>query len=141
MILLSSAAPLSSSPLGSLSPAGSLSPVVSLSSAGSLSPVVSPSPTATTSGTVTPGFGPSPGDSADGASAGLDAFLIVLGLIAFTVVIFIAMNRSLRRMRHNLGGSVLPRREADSLPVRGDGAPPAEPPATPPVVPPAAPPA
>ncbi len=79
----------------------------------------SPAPTPTST-VVTPGFGPTPGGSGDvGASAGLYAFLIVLGLILVTVVIFISMDRSLKRARANLGGSILPRREADRLPVSG----------------------
>lgn len=73
---------------------------------------VSPSPS--------PGFGPSddqaPG-SGDSVSAGLYAFLIVVLLAVALAVILWAMNRSLRRARNNLGGSVLPRREADDQPV------------------------
>lgn len=85
---------------------------------------VSPSPVPTS---VTPGFGPSQGVSGDsGASAGLYAFLLVVALTAVSVVIFIAMNRSLKRARTNLGGSVLPRREADRLPVAPQPQPPAD---------------
>jgi hypothetical protein len=81
--------------------------------------VGSPTPTpSTTSTVVVPPFGPTQGVSgADTASAGLYAFLIVVGLIAVSVVIFIAMNRSLKTARTNLGGSILPRREADRIPV------------------------
>lgn len=55
--------------------------------------------------------------SGDAYSAGLYAFLIILGLALFTVVIVYFMNRSLKRARQNLGGDVLPRRVADQIPI------------------------
>lgn len=55
--------------------------------------------------------------SGDPVSAGLYAFLVIVGLAAFTVLIVFFMNRSLKRARRNLGGDVLPRREADQVPV------------------------
>lgn len=85
---------------------------------------VPPSPVPTS---VTPGFGPTQGVSGDsGASAGLYAFLLVVALVAVSVVIFVAMSRSLQRARTNLGGSVLPRREADRLPVAPQPQPPTD---------------
>jgi hypothetical protein len=80
--------------------------------------LASPTPTPTGATTSTPGFGPDPSSPSSGASAGLDAFLIVVALIAVTAVIMYSMTKSLKRMRTNLGGNVLPRREADQLPVR-----------------------
>lgn len=55
--------------------------------------------------------------SGDSVSAGLYAFLIIVGLAAFTALIVYFMNRSLKRARQNLGGGVLPRREADQIPI------------------------
>lgn len=86
----------------------------------------SPSPTSGYEGPTENQFN----GSGDSVSAGLYAFLIIVGLAAFTALIIFFMNRSLRRARHNLGGDVLPRREADQVPIaprgRADGT--AEPP-------------
>ena len=79
---------------------------------------VSPTPS------PSPGFGPSNDNQAPGSgesvSAGLYAFLIILVLAAALALIVWAMNRSLKRARHNLGGSVLPRQESDKIPVKHD---------------------
>lgn len=55
--------------------------------------------------------------SGDSYSAGLYGFLVIAALVVAMVVIVFFMNRSLRRARANLGGDVLPRREADRVPT------------------------
>ena len=72
-----------------------------------VSPSPSPSP-AVSGGRVGPFI---PIDTAPNQyGAGLLAFLLILGMAVLCVGLFIAMNRSLRRARQNLGGDVLPRR-------------------------------
>lgn len=73
----------------------------------------SPAPSPTPSPQVTENQFNGSGDS---YSAGLYGFLVIAALVAVTVVIVLFMNRSLRRARANLGGDVLPRREADRVP-------------------------
>lgn len=83
--------------------------------------VTSPSPSPTPSGAFN---GPNEDQfsgSGDSVSAGLYAFLIIVMLAAFTALIIFFMNRSLKRARQNLGGDVLPRRQADQIPVAPGG--------------------
>lgn len=59
-----------------------------------------------------------------GVGGGTWAFLVIVGLILVSVLLFWAMNRSLRRARRNLGGEQLPRRgprrPRPVIPVRDD---------------------
>jgi hypothetical protein len=71
-------------------------------------------------------------DDNGGAGAGSYGFLVIIGLIVFSIVLFVAMNRSLRKARINLGGDQLPRRRPGArprhvIPMREDDDPPHEP--------------
>jgi hypothetical protein len=73
---------------------------------------------------------PAPGGTTDnngGAGAGSYGLLIILGLIVVSIGLFVAMNRSLRRARRNLGGDLLPRRRGSRprhvIPLRDDESP------------------
>lgn len=109
--------------------------LVALSASGVLPLVAgsSPSPSPGISGARQGPFIPQEGvPNSDGA--GLDAFLILVGLILASAGLFFAMNRSLKRARRNLGGDVLPRRRNTGPPVgpARDDPPPVTPPVTPP---------
>lgn len=75
-------------------------------------------------------------DNNGGAGAGTYGFLVVVGLIVFSIFLFFAMNRSLRSARHNLGGDQLPRRRPGRprhvIPLREDDVPPPADPTPPP---------
>ena len=75
-------------------------------------PLATPSPVATTTSTATstatPGF-QGPADDSKGGAGNLGV-LVVLGMIVAAIVLFWAMNKSLRRAQRNLGGDPLPRR-------------------------------
>lgn len=61
-----------------------------------------------------------------GVGAGTLAFLVIAGLLIVSGLLFVAMNRSLRRARHNLGGDQLPRRpnpRRPVIPIRDDDPP------------------
>jgi hypothetical protein len=63
-------------------------------------------------------------DDGDSRGAGSIAFLVILVLIVASVLLFWAMNRSLKRARRNLGGDPLPRRsnyrDRPTIPIRED---------------------
>jgi hypothetical protein len=88
-----------------------------------------PTPSVSATGTAT---NPAPfknDDSGGSASgAGSLAFLIIAGMLVVSVLLFWAMNRSLKRVRRNLGGDPLPRRRGSrprrTIPVRDAPRPP-----------------
>lgn len=65
-----------------------------------------------------------PVDNNGGAGAGSWGLLIVAVLIVVSIALFVAMNRSLKHARHNLGGDQLPRRPSKrprpAIPLRED---------------------
>ena len=81
-------------------------------------PVATPSPVATTTstatGTASPGY-TGPADDSHGGAGSLGV-LVVVGMILAAIVLFWAMNRSLRRAQRNLGGDSLPRRRPGQRP-------------------------
>lgn len=80
------------------------------------SSAVSPSPFPGSSGGRVGPFIPS-NTQPNPHGAGLAAFGVVLLMIALSVLLFLALNRSLRRARRNLGGDVLPRRRPTGRPT------------------------
>ena len=85
-------------------------------------PLATPSPTATptatttstATGTASPGY-TGPSDDSHGGAGGLGV-LVVLGMIVAAIVLFWAMNKSLRKAQRNLGGDSLPRRRPGGRP-------------------------
>ena len=77
--------------------------------------------TTTSAPSPSPSFENQTGGKTTGA--GSLAFLVVIGLIVLSIALFWAMNRSLRRVRRNLGGDQLPRPRTQRrrpFPVRED---------------------